>query len=149
MQKTRLAVFTAALINVIFFIGIAVILSVPFILRYAAGFSLIFRQYYWSMVVLFLLSGILADLIFFELRNIFRTVLNGNPFVISNVGALRRMGYYGFAIAVLTLIRLFFDITPAVLVVILVFTIAGLFSLVLSQVFHQAVNYKLENDLTV
>jgi hypothetical protein len=40
-------------------------------------------------------------------------------------------------------------ITPAAMVLVAVFTIAGLFSLVLSQVFDQAVTYKLENDLTI
>ena len=39
--------------------------------------------------------------------------------------------------------------TPAVLVVILVFVIAGLFSRVLAGVFDRAVSYKLENDLTI
>lgn len=149
MQKTRLTIFTAAFINVIFFIGIAVCVSVPWVLRYAAGFSLVFREYYWPMVVLFLLSGVFAELIFFELRRIFKTVIEGDPFVMGNVTSLKRMGYYAFAITLVTLLRLFLDVTPAVLVVIIVFTIAGLFSLVLSQVFHQAVNYKLENDLTV
>ena len=37
----------------------------------------------------------------------------------------------------------------AVMVIILVFVIAGLFSLVLSRVFDQAISYKLENDLTI
>ena len=37
----------------------------------------------------------------------------------------------------------------AVLITILVFVIAGLFSLVLSRVFDAAVAYKLENDLTI
>ena len=40
-------------------------------------------------------------------------------------------------------------LTPAVMIIILVFLIAGLFSKVLSQVFDRAVAYKLENDLTI
>jgi hypothetical protein len=47
------------------------------------------------------------------------------------------------------LTRLLFVITPAALVLVAVFAIAGLFSLVLSQVFDQAVTYKQENDLTI
>ena len=34
-------------------------------------------------------------------------------------------------------------------VIIIVFTVAGLFSIVLCQVFEKAVQYKLENDLTI
>ena len=56
---------------------------------------------------------------------------------------------YSFCIAAVTACRLFLYITPAVLVVILVFVIAGLFSRVLAGVFDRAVSYKLENDLTI
>lgn len=57
--------------------------------------------------------------------------------------------FYCFLIALITCCRLFVYVTPAVLVVILIFVIAGLFSKVLSRVFDQAVTYKEENDLTV
>ena len=59
------------------------------------------------------------------------------------------MGTYSFCIAAVSAIRLVIVITPATLVIILVFVIAGLFSKVLSKVFDQAVTYKLENDLTI
>ena len=54
-----------------------------------------------------------------------------------------------FLIALVTAGRLLLYLTPAVMIVILVFVIAGLFSKVLSQVFDRAVAYKLENDLTI
>lgn len=57
--------------------------------------------------------------------------------------------FYSFLIALITCCRLFVYVTPAVLVVILIFVIAGLFSKVLSRVFDQAVTYKEENDLTI
>ena len=79
----------------------------------------------------------------------FRTVLNHDCFVKENVVSLRKMGTYSFCIAVITVIRLFLYVTPGVLVVVLVFLIAGLFSKVLSEVFDKAVTYKLENDLTI
>jgi len=100
-------------------------------------------------VIAFILSGVFAVLIFFELKCMFRTVLAGDPFVMKNVMSLKRMGYYAFAIAAITVGRLTMSMTPAVFVVIIVFVVAGLFSLVLSQVFKQAVDYKLENDLTI
>ena len=59
------------------------------------------------------------------------------------------MGILSFIICGITLVRLVFVITPATLIIILVFFIAGLFSIVLSQVFAQAVSYKEENDLTI
>ena len=99
--------------------------------------------------MIFILSGVFAVLIIGELRRIFKTVLNGNCFIMENVKSLRKMGTYSFFIAVITCCRLFLYLTPAVLIVILVFVIAGLFSKVLSQVFEKAVTYKQENDLTI
>lgn len=66
-----------------------------------------------------------------------------------NVIALNKMGTYSFLIAFVTAVRLVLYITPAVLIIILVFVIAGLFSKVLAGVFDQAVRYKMENDLTI
>jgi len=96
-----------------------------------------------------MLAGVFALAILRELRLMFRTVIKENPFVRGNVISLKRMGYYAFVIALIMLAKLLFVVTPATLVLVLVFIIAGLFSLVLSQVFDQAVTYKQENDLTI
>jgi hypothetical protein len=96
-----------------------------------------------------MIAGVFAIIILWELRNIFKTVISTDPFVRENVGSLKRMGICSFVIAAAMLSRLIFVITPAALVLVAVFTIAGLFSLVLSQVFDQAVTYKQENDLTI
>lgn len=79
----------------------------------------------------------------------FDTVLADNCFVRENVKSLQKMGTYSFLIALLTSFRLFLYLTPAVLIIILVFVIAGLFSKVLAGVFDRAVSYKEENDLTI
>ena len=79
----------------------------------------------------------------------FFTVLKEDCFVEENVRSLKKMGTYSFCITGVSILRLFIIITPATLVIILVFIIAGLFSKVLANVFEQAVNYKLENDLTI
>jgi hypothetical protein len=79
----------------------------------------------------------------------FNSVIKDDCFTRENVISLKRMGNYSFIIAVITCLRLFLYLTPAVMVVILVFVIAGLFSKVLSRVFDKAVTFKLENDLTI
>lgn len=43
----------------------------------------------------------------------------------------------------------FVAFTPATAVIIIVFSIAGLFCFVLCLVFEQAIRYKQENDLTI
>ena len=108
-----------------------------------------FEVHLLSLSLIFMLSGILAVLIIRELRKMFRSVLNDDCFIRENVQSLNRMGTYSFLIVLITCFRLFLYLTPAVLVIILTFLIAGLFSKVLSQVFDRAVTYKLENDLTI
>jgi hypothetical protein len=96
-----------------------------------------------------MIAGVFALIILWELRRMFHTVIKENPFVKENVTSLKRMGLCSFIITVIMAVRLFFVVTPAALVLVTVFVVAGLFSLVLSQVFDQAVTYKLENDLTI
>ena len=118
-------------------------------IKFYGIYNIYFANNYVPLILLFFFSGTFAILIIYELRKIFRTVLNDDCFILENVTSLRRMGTYSLVIALITAGRLFLYITPAVLIVILVFVIAGLFSKVLSQVFDKAVAYKLENDLTI
>lgn len=60
-----------------------------------------------------------------------------------------KMCKWSFFIVLMSIVRTIVYVTPAMLVVILVFTIAGLFSKVLSFVFEEAVGYKEENDFTI
>ena len=148
-MKDKLTLFTKGLLDFMFFAGIATTLLVPFIIRFYGRYNTYFAENVLELSVIFILSGIFAVLIIYELRKMFRTVLADDCFVSENVVSLRKMGTYSFFIAVITCCRLFLYLTPAVLVVILVFVIAGLFSKVLSGVFEKAINYKEENDLTI
>jgi hypothetical protein len=132
-----------------FFTGIVICAGVPFIFRQASKIFSIFEKYYTPFCIIFMLAGIFALAIIWDLRNMFRTVIRENPFVRENVVSLKRMGICAFIISFIMAVRLFFVITPAALVLVFVFLVAGLFSLVLSQVFDQAVTYKQENDLTI
>ena len=101
------------------------------------------------------LSGIIATLcilggeyIAVTLFCMMRT-LEKDPFVQKNVNALRRMGLTALVIALLGLSTLLLHPVPLAVIAALPVAMCGLFSLVLSRVFAQAVAYKLENDLTV
>lgn len=148
-MKDKLTLFTKGLLDFMFYAGIATTVLVPLIIRFYGKYNTYFAENILELSVIFILSGIFAVLIIYELRKMFRTVLADNCFVSENVVSLRKMGTYSFFIAVITCCRMFLYLTPAVLVVILVFVIAGLFSKVLSGVFEKAVNYKEENDLTI
>lgn len=148
-MKDKLTLITKLLLDFMFYIGIIVTATLPFSIKLYGEYNSYFAQNYNPLIFLFFLSGVFAILIIYELRKIFRTVINDDCFIRENVKSLNNMGTYSLLIACITAGRLFLYITPAVLIVILVFIIAGLFSKVLSQVFDKAVTYKLENDLTI
>lgn len=148
-MKDRLILFTKYLLDFMYYAGILVILTLPFSIRYYGKYNSYFKENFYSLLVVLFLSGIFAVLIIRELRKMFQSVLNDDCFIRENVKSLEQMSIYSFFIAVITACRLFIYITPSVLIIILVFVIAGLFSKVLSQVFDKAVTYKLENDLTI
>ena len=149
IMKDKLTLFTKYLLDFMFYMGIVVIVTLPLSIKLYGHYNTYFAENYYSLCVIFFLSGIFAVLILRELRKMFRSVLNDDCFIRENIISLERMSIYSFFIAVITACRLFLYLTPAVLVVILVFVIAGLFSKVLARVFDKAVTYKLENDLTI
>lgn len=148
-MKDKLTLFTKYLLDFMNYSGIVVIVTLPFSFKLYGKYNTYFADNYYSLLVVFFLAGIFALLIIQELRKMFRTVLNDDCFIRENVKSLERMSIYSFFIAVIMACRLFIYITPSVLILILVFVIAGLFSKVLAQVFDKAVTYKLENDLTI
>lgn len=148
-MNDKLTSFTKILLDFMYYAGIIVTIFVPLIIKGYGRYNSYFADNVPELSVIFILSGIFAVLIIHELRKLFKTVLADDCFIRENVTSLNKMGTYSFFIAVITCCRLFLYMTPAVLVVILVFVIAGLFSKVLSRVFDKAVTYKLENDLTI
>ena len=162
MRKDGLTKLTKLLLDVMFYAGILVTVTLPLTVRFAmewiaqrgADAPLVhlhwgIGEYYVATVVIYFFLGIAALLLIWELRKMFQTVLKQNAFVMENVKSLHKMAKISLAIVVLSLIRTAVYLTIAMLVVILVFVIAGLFSEVLSRVFEEAINYKEENELTI
>lgn len=147
--KWRLTVWTKYFLDFMFYMGILVILSLPFSIHWVGRYLPRFEQHYWAVLVIYFILGISAILLIHELRKIFRTVLAKNCFVQENVFSLRRMGNVSFFIVVMSLVRCIVILTIAMVVVSFVFIVAGLFSKVLAYVFEEAVRYKEENDMTI
>jgi hypothetical protein len=151
MKKETVILITKYLLDVMYFLGIVVTISLP----WSVGFliELFDLQEYESnkteIIIIYFVLGVLAIMILGELRKMFRTVMREDCFVKDNVVSLDRMGTYSFFIALVCLVQFILYLTLPVLVLVLVFLIAGLFSKVLSFVFDKAVEYKLENDLTI
>ena len=126
------------------------LITLPIWLRFAGThYSKDIENHYLAMVIVFAVSGLNGLLIVNELRKMMKTVLEVNCFVEDNVKSLRRMARYSLVISIFFFIKVLLVPTPATLIIILVFFIAALFSVVLSCVFQEAVNYKDENDLTI
>ena len=87
-----------------------------------------------------------------------RTILQGDPFSLTNAVSLRRAAFYSFIISLAALARLLFSIfhfrslQPLLsynALFIPIFAMAGLLCLVMSALFRQAADMKAENDLTI
>ena len=89
-----------------------------------------------------------AEYIAFTLFCMMNT-LDRDPFVQANVNALKRMGNVALIIALLGLSTMLLHPVPLAVIAAAPVAMCGLFSIVLSRVFAQAVAYKQENDLTV
>ena len=148
-MNTKLVRFTKYMLDAMFYIGIVLTAAIPVLFYFFGNYIEAFRKYYVFQCVIYMASGVMALLIVRELRKMFQTVLTENPFVMENAGSLRKMGKCSFMTAFLSIVRLPVSLTPATAVIIIVFTVAGLFSIVLCQVSEKAVQYKLENDLTI
>ena len=150
MKYERIKKLTKLILDIMFFTGIIVLITLPIWLRFAGThYSKDIEIHYLAMLIVFAVSGLNGLLIVNELRKMMKTVLEANCFVEDNVKSLRRMARYSLVICIFFFIKVLLVPTPATLIIILVFFIAALFSVVLSCVFQEAVNYKDENDLTI
>lgn len=148
-KKRLLAKGVKYLLDAMFGIGILVTVSLPVTIKWIGQYYEPVIENYQESVIIYFVLGVAALVLIRELRRIFRTVLNEDCFVMENVVSLRKMGNWSFFIAGMSVVRSIVYLTVAMLVVILVFIIAGLFSKVLAMVFEEAVRYKEENDLTI
>lgn len=148
-KKLKLAKGVKYLLDFMFYSGILVTATLPLSIRIIAKYYETWAKHYEAAVIIYFVLGVSAVILLRELRHIFKTVLDENCFVKENVISLQKMGNWSFFIVLMSIVRCTVYLTIAILVVILVFTIAGLFSKVLAMVFDEAVRYKEENDLTI
>lgn len=150
MEYEKITKFTKTILDFMFFCGIVVLITVPVWMKLVEKYySDVIKTHYWMMIIIFISAGVNGVIIIGELRKMMRTVLEQNCFVQNNVHSLRIMGKLSILISAVFCVKVFFVPTPATLIIILVFFIAALFSIVLSCVFQEAIDYKKENDLTI
>lgn len=149
-KKSLTHYISKVIIDVLFYLSIVCTILVPFIsksifkwIRYAN------LQYLIPFTTLLFLSGCCCVYILFNLKQMFKSLLVGNPFIDKNVSHFRKIAVGCMAISLIYIIKCFFAFTLATLLIASVFVIGCLFCLTLKDLFKQAINYKNENDLTI
>ena len=150
MGQERINKFTKTLLDVMFYSGVLILVTLPVSLKFAGRhYSRDIGSHYAAMLVIFAVAGVCGLLIVAELRRMMETVIAGACFVDGNVKSLKKMAAASLVVSVMFIAKMFFAPTPATAVVILTFFIAALFSQVLAKVFAEAIRFKEENDLTI
>lgn len=150
MRSEKTIKFTKIILDIMYFSGIIIFITLPFILKLAGKYySDSIADNYGRMYLVFGFACIFGILILGQLRKMMKTVIEDDCFVWQNVKSLEAMSRHSIKIAILFIVKILFLPTPATVIIIIVFFIAALFCIVLACVFRQAINYKEENDLTI
>lgn len=150
MQKKKIIKFTKVLLDLMYFGGIVVLVTLPFTLKITGKYySDAIRLNYFKTLFIFAASAMFGILILGQLRKMMKTVILDDCFVCQNVKSLEIMSICSFSVSMLFIAKTCFMPTPATFIIVIVFFIAALFCIVLSCVFRQAIDYKEENELTI
>lgn len=149
--EKSLAAYVKIALDIIFVAGIGILFSLPvsvkWYLTHIYGSNK--QQDYYFLIGLLIISGILALGILREIRKIFDTLKGKDPFVIENVNCLKRMGIFSFIISFCYVFKVIFLNSFFTIIIVMIFVIAGFFSIILAEVFKQAVEVKNEHDYTI
>lgn len=137
---------------VLMVVAVVSIVALPWIVSayvnyvyFVTGSSMI--KYYFLGVLY--VSGFLSLVVLYELRRVFQTVVEEDPFVARNVVSLKRIGMASLLIGLVFVTKAVLFLTFLTLIVIFVFALAALFCFVIADVFEEAVAHKHEIDLTI
>lgn len=148
-QKSIVHHMTKVCIDILFYVGIACCALVPFSSSWLLGYFNISNDMAVFVILILLASGISSVYILWQLKVIFKTLLNGNPFIHANVTCLRKIAVSCLVISLIYIVKLIVLPTISTAVIIAIFMIACLLCLTLKDLFKQSIYYKDENDLTV
>lgn len=130
--------------------GMGIWLSLPIVLRWYM--DVIYRtsgENYYFLIGFFYVTGFFCLAILNEMRKIFKTLNRRNPFRMDNVRSLKRISACSFITAAAYVAKIIFYNSFLTVIMAMVFIIAGLFTIIMAEVFKQAVEVKEENDLTI
>lgn len=136
---------------VLMVLAVAILLFLP---RFVDTFMMPFNSNpdFWRprYLVTLSVSGIMALLVLWQARGILHNVNTGTIFSMHTVRLMKGLGIEFLIMSVFYFATLFFGMTKFSIVLLgVVFLIAGLIVLVFSELFKQATAYKQENDMTI
>lgn len=149
--RTNFTKFVKLLLDVFFIATIAFVLILPKIIPILTDLKFINIPTNQNNIFMFILfcSDITICFVLYELRKIFKSIINSDPFNQGNVNSLFRMGAASFLLAIFFVFKILIINTILTYIVILILIVGGCFSFVLSELFREALRVKIENDLTI
>ena len=154
MKSKLISKFLEWIMVAIMAVGGIIMIILPFIIRdfvkISSTYSVYNTDYSINVLMGFLYAaGIIAEIIIYNLRKIFRLVNLDTPFCRELPKRLRRLGILILLLSLATLIK--FILLQGFFSILLVFLLglACLCMVVLAEVFDKAVDIKEENDLTI
>lgn len=149
-KKSITHYITKIIIEALFYLSIVCVIISPVFSKWLFG-GVSYRE---SMMLVgfeavIFSSGLCCTYILYNLKQMFKSLLVGNPFVDKNVCHLRKIAVACFIIAIIYVSKCFFLFTYATAIIIAIFVVGSLFCLTLKDLFKQAINYKTENELTI
>jgi len=138
------------ILDLIYIGGIGILLSLPVSLKWYLGlmYTTTSENYYFLLGFLFI-TGIFALVVVNEIRKLLMNLNKRNPFIMENVKSLNHIALACLIIAACYVIKIIFYNSFLTIIVTMVFIIAGCFSIILAEVFRQAIIFKEENELTI
>ena len=148
-QKSIVHYITKVCVDILFYVGIICCALVPFSSSWLVRYFYITDNMVLFMKVILLASGISGVYILWQLKVIFRTLMEGNPFIHANVTCLRKIAVACLVISLIYVLKLIVLPSISTVVIVAIFSVVCLLCLTLKDLFKQSIYYKDENDLTV
>jgi len=138
------------ILDLIFLGGIGILISLPIALKWYMGLMYTRTSENYDFLLGFLfITGVLALAVVNEIRRLLKNINKRNPFIRDNVKSLNRIAVSCLIIAACYVIKIVLYNSFLTIIITMVFIITGFFSIILAEVFQQAVIVKEENDLTI
>lgn len=147
--KNSISSIIKLILELLLIIGSIVFITLPILLRLYIQYINPTLTYYPSLILLYS-SGIPAIIIVHQFIKLFGSLKEDNPFINSNVKALKITSVCSVIISIEYLIGIF-TVTNSIFAIIIigVFIIAWLGLYILAELLQKAIEYKEENDLTI